>query len=286
MATSVAPSRTLRVLMRAAPAGSLQHRTGASPLNSATNAARCGTLMASTGPTRRARGTGTPVKGSTEEMNPHPTRPSVPRALHPVFDAFTARTDAFCRRRLNEEYAELCRELAAALCRKRPSPLASGSLDGWACGVVHALGGQNGVFERSNPLHISASELAADFGVGVTSGARKAADIRRALPMHADDLRWYLPSQREQSRLPWLIRVNGFIVDAREMPREIQEAAFRRGLVPYLPESKADGVQAGEQEQQPPGDLHAGASPGPPLASAGKPARPVDARQLSLLEEG
>jgi len=219
-------------------------------------------------------------------MNSHLARPSVPRALHPVFDAVTARTDAFCRRRLNEEYAELCRELAAALCRKRPSPLASGSLDGWACGVVHALGGQNGLFERSNPLHISASELATDFGVGVTTGARKAADIRRALPMHADDLRWYLPSELVQSPLPWLIRVNGFIVDAREMPREIQEAAFRRGLLPYLPEPNSAGAQAAGQEQQPPGDRQVGASPSPPLASGGKPARPADPRQLSLLDNG
>jgi len=217
-------------------------------------------------------------------MNHHPTRPPVPRALQPVFDAVTARTDAFCRRRLNEEYAELCRELAAALGRKRPSPLTSGSLDGWACGVVHALGGHNGLFERSNPLHISASELAADFGVGVTTGAKKAADIRRALPMHADDLRWYLPSEREQSPLPWLIRVNGLIVDAREMPREIQEAAFRRGLLPYLPELNADGAQAAEHEQPRQGDQPVGAPPGPPLASRGKPARPVDPRQLNLLE--
>ncbi len=34
----------------------------------------------------------------------------------------------------------------------------------------------------------------------------------------------------------WLIMVNGFIVDARSMPREVQEMAFQKGLIPYMPD--------------------------------------------------
>ncbi len=35
--------------------------------------------------------------------------------------------------------------------------------------------------------------------------------------------------------LAWMIQVDGFIVDARDAPREIQEEAFLRGLIPYIP---------------------------------------------------
>jgi hypothetical protein len=35
--------------------------------------------------------------------------------------------------------------------------------------------------------------------------------------------------------MAWFIQVNGLIVDARRAPREIQEEAFRQGLIPYLP---------------------------------------------------
>jgi len=35
--------------------------------------------------------------------------------------------------------------------------------------------------------------------------------------------------------MAWLIKVNGFIVDARHAPRENQEEAFLRGLIPFLP---------------------------------------------------
>jgi len=38
----------------------------------------------------------------------------------------------------------------------------------------------------------------------------------------------------------WLIQVNGFAMDARYAPREIQEEAFRRGMIPYIPGEKGE----------------------------------------------
>jgi len=32
-----------------------------------------------------------------------------------------------------------------------------------------------------------------------------------------------------------MIQVNGLIVDARHLPRDIQEEASRKGLIPYIP---------------------------------------------------
>lgn len=34
----------------------------------------------------------------------------------------------------------------------------------------------------------------------------------------------------------WMINVNGFLLDARHLKREIQEEALRQGLIPYIPE--------------------------------------------------
>ena len=47
-----------------------------------------------------------------------------------------------------------------------------------------------------------------------------------------------LPGRMDDSLLPWLISVNGFIVDARSLPRPLQEEAYRKGLIPYLPGDK------------------------------------------------
>ena len=48
---------------------------------------------------------------------------SVPKTMRETYEAITALTDDFCRARLNDEYADLCRRMTAKLTRKRPSPL-------------------------------------------------------------------------------------------------------------------------------------------------------------------
>jgi hypothetical protein len=32
-----------------------------------------------------------------------------------------------------------------------------------------------------------------------------------------------------------MAEVNGILVDLRDMPREVQQIAFKKGLIPYLP---------------------------------------------------
>jgi hypothetical protein len=51
---------------------------------------------------------------------------SVPEVMQARYIEITALTDALCQEKLNEEYAQLCREMTATLARKRPSPLACG----------------------------------------------------------------------------------------------------------------------------------------------------------------
>ena len=68
--------------------------------------------------------------------------PSVPEAAKPAYDAIVALTDGFCQAHFTHEYQMLCRKLAAALARKRPSPLTRGKPEVWACAVRagHRLG--------------------------------------------------------------------------------------------------------------------------------------------------
>jgi Domain of unknown function (DUF6398) len=63
---------------------------------------------------------------------------AVPKDMQARFDEITQRTSAFCQTYLDDEYAQLCRELTATLCRKRPSPLVRGKATPWAYGIIHA----------------------------------------------------------------------------------------------------------------------------------------------------
>ena len=159
----------------------------------------------------------------------------VPKPMQATFDAIVALTDAFCRAHLDEEYAQLARQATAALCRKRPSPLATGTPKTWACGIVYALGSANFLFDKSQTPTMRATDLCSRFGVSQSTGSAKAKAVRDALDMGQMDPQWYRPSKMEDNPLAWMILVNGFAVDVRQMPRDIQEVAYEKGLIPYLP---------------------------------------------------
>ena len=159
----------------------------------------------------------------------------VPKPMQATFDAIVTLIDAFCRAHLDEEYAQLARQATAVLCRKRPSPLATGNAKTWACGIVYALGSANFLFDKSQQPTMRAAELCAGFGVSQSTGSAKAKVVRDALDMGQMDPQWYRPSKMEDNPLAWMIMVNGFAVDVRQMPREVQEIAYEKGLIPYLP---------------------------------------------------
>ncbi len=144
--------------------------------------------------------------------------------------------DAFCREHLNEEYAGLCRRLAEKLARKRPSPLVGGKPQTWACGIVRTVGWVNFLDDRSQTPHMKLTAIDKAFGVGESTGQGKSMLIRKTLKIRPMDPEWSLRSRIERNPMAWMIQVNGFLVDARFLKREIQEEALRKGLIPYIPE--------------------------------------------------
>ena len=164
-----------------------------------------------------------------------PAGEKVPKQMQGKFEEITRLTDAFCSQYLNAEYAFMSRQLAAALCRKRPSPLATGQAKSWACGIVHAQGMVNFLYDSSQTPHIKATELYQVFGVAESTGQGKSKAIRDTMKMSYYDTTWCLPSRLDRHPTAWLISINGFPMDVRSAPREIQQEAFSRGLIPYLP---------------------------------------------------
>jgi len=163
---------------------------------------------------------------------------SIPQVTRPVYDEITQLTDAFCRDQVDDEFAELCRKLAAALARKRPSPLARGKKEVWACAIIYALGQINFLFDRTQTPHTTPGELCAVFGVAQSTASNKAKQIRDLFKMTMMDPDWYRPSQMDGNPMAWFIQVNGLIMDARSMPLDIQAEAYRKGLIPYIPGPK------------------------------------------------
>jgi len=159
----------------------------------------------------------------------------VPKSMQATYDAVVALTDAFCRDHLNDEYRDLARAMTAALCRKRPSPLASGQLRTWACGIIHVLGRLNFLSDKASQPYMTMAEVSAAFGVGESTASAKVRAISEALHTSRTDPAWMLKYVVDQSPLVWMAEVTGILVDIRDMPREVRVIAYDKGIIPYIP---------------------------------------------------
>lgn len=160
---------------------------------------------------------------------------NVPGKMRDRYDAIVSITDEFCKAYLNEEYLALSRRMTAALSRKRPSPLESGQAKSWAAGVLYALAQVNFLFDPGQDPHMSATELCELAGVSQSTATSKSRQIWDRLDLMQLHPEWCLPSLLGDNPMAWMILVDGRIEDARSLPKETQEEAYRLGLIPYLP---------------------------------------------------
>ena len=109
----------------------------------------------------------------------------------------------------------------------------------WAAGAIYAVGRVNFLFDPSETPHLSADQLAEHLGVVKTTMANKAALIMKTLGLGIYEPELTRQAMLEQHPLSWMILVDGFIVDARTLPDEIQDEARRRGLIPDLEARRA-----------------------------------------------
>lgn len=164
----------------------------------------------------------------------------IPESMQVLYNEITSISDAFCKEHLNDEYSEMARKMAVTLARKRPSPLVNGQAKSWAAGILYTLGQVNFLFDKSQTPHMRADELCKKIGVSQQTACGRAQKIRDMLDifqMHPD---WTLPSRVDDNPMIWILQVNGYMVDIRRMPREVQVIAFEKGLIPYIPADREE----------------------------------------------
>jgi len=166
-------------------------------------------------------------------------RETVPPANRAAYDAVLALLDAFTGAHLTDEYRPVLHDAALALARKRPSPITSGRPASWAAGIAYVIGAANFLFDRATAPYLSSADLAAAFGVGASTVAAKAAEIRKHLDVGPLVPRWSVASMLEQNPLVWMLSVDGILVDIRHAPVEVQRQAFASGLIPFVPADRA-----------------------------------------------
>jgi len=176
----------------------------------------------------------------------------IPEPLRHAVEEIFKLTDPFCAEHLDAEYSELVRKLIGKLARKRPSPLARGDLRIWAAAGIYVVGSVNFLFDRTQRPHLTGDDLSALTSVPKSTLANKAKLIRDVLRIGQMEPEFCRRELLASNPMAWMISVDGFIVDARTMPPEVQEEARRRGLIPDLPVpvAKDGGETAGGRERR------------------------------------
>jgi hypothetical protein len=81
--------------------------------------------------------------------------------------------------------------------------------------------------DHRNYQSMDAKELCSAFDVSQSAVARRSMLIRNMFQMYQLDPNWTLPSKLDDNPFVWMITVNGFTMDARNAPAEIQYEAYR-----------------------------------------------------------
>lgn len=161
-------------------------------------------------------------------------RLEVPPENHDRFETLVALLDPFCDTHLNDEYKNLCREMAAEACMD--DFLAErGAPQSWAAGIVYAIGKVNFLHDDRQTPNMTSRQIAEAFGISVATMQAKARILDHELDLAPFDPNWTLPSRMDRNPLAWMFKVNGAIVDIRMAPREVQAMAYAQGLIPYIP---------------------------------------------------
>ena len=163
--------------------------------------------------------------------------PKVPQQQSELFNKIIELTDSFCAQYLNDEYLDLCREMAAALCRKK-SLAKNGRPESWAGGIVHALGSINFLFDKASEPYLPVADIAKGFNTSMATVAAKSKIIRDKFELMYFDPNWSLPSKMDDNPLAWMVTINGFLCDVRELSLELQQELVDEGIIPYIPEPR------------------------------------------------
>ena len=114
----------------------------------------------------------------------------------------------------------------------------AGRKNTWAAAIIYAITTNNFIFDKSQPIHLTADELCAPFGLSKSTVSNKAREIRDMFNITYLNPEWQLAILAEDNPVNWLFNVNGFVIDIRMAPADVQVEAYRRGLIPFVPAYK------------------------------------------------
>ena len=102
-----------------------------------------------------------------------------------------------CIDNLNEEYLFLAENLSREIFELNEFKLSKSKANSWACGIVHALGQKNGLFNTKSDINIKAQDFYKLFNVSSSTGLAKSKEIRELINL--DNEKWTIENVNFES---------------------------------------------------------------------------------------
>lgn len=131
-----------------------------------------------------------------------------------------------------------CSDGGCSTVQKKTIPIATRKRRFLGSGIYSCYRHGKFCFDKSQTPHCTAPDIYSFFGVASSTGQGKSKQIRQWLKIHPFSFQWGLPSKFDSNPLIWMLTVNGMMVDVRHLPIEVQEEAYQKGLIPYVPGAK------------------------------------------------
>lgn len=103
----------------------------------------------------------------------------------------------FCDNYLNENYKVVSNRLCEAIIKKDEELLIKGKSSAWACGIIHAIGSINNLFNKDNDIYIKAKDLYQIFNVSSSTALNRSKQIQNIINTSKDDT-WMIKGKVEE----------------------------------------------------------------------------------------
>ena len=103
----------------------------------------------------------------------------------------------FCDNYLNENYKVVSNRLCEAIIKKDEELLIKGKSSAWACGIIHAIGSINNLFNKDNDIYIKAKDLYQSFNVSSSTALNRSKQIQNIINTSKDDI-WKIVEKVEE----------------------------------------------------------------------------------------
>ena len=143
-----------------------------------------------------------------------------------------------CNAHLNMEYYDMSLKLLDQFLFLYADRLERGQAKSWAAAIVYTIGRVNFLFDPNQTPHLSAGELCQKFSISQGTASKKSTELFDLFDLMQFDPEWTLPSLIDNNPFIWMVMIDGFLVDIRTQPRELQVSAYEQGVIPYIPADK------------------------------------------------